>query len=921
MEYPLTTVTQSILSQSCGDDRDVDVVAGNFDGGNGVYWDNKSSTATKRFVVFSYQRDFNMLWGLHKGEGGLGQTIENVINANYKPDPRRLGPAIAKELTLVVIWDGMPESDSSPMNIGGYVTPYDWAVIFSYSLFNSATKSKSKPHIRIFILDLKSQEYSGCFGIKTFNGFHAQFPWIQIYRPVAKESLMAAAVDVAEAHVRSALPVGCLGFDHFVADVMDLKRSLSTFHDDDDENRLDDLEAAVNLWASNLVKPGDRHTVANLIGPIILANGFMNGGADIVGKIAESSQLRGALVELILAIGLVAMGRHGYNASALLPSSDDKFGRKRKLKFVLVDDQYALGFHHVLSRLIFGNSYKPSRTAALEVEWVYNLPDRNLGIRCYNGANAILEKISDAGKIDDWNKPRYLSLPSGGDILLLDLRLWTEDSQKMIFLTSLKKVCDQIGVGKLCEKDDYFRKAYDAIQNENTQDETATLVFLPLLLSYYDPSLPIVLFSSTHQRAVIEMVSHRPNIITDFSKPLLGNYVRAQDCGEILRDLRKALEKAIELHEARVVWERIVAIEIVAPTFFCKHDLSYTLYNVPPGKENNFKAAYGVNALKGDMNYSIDTCEIQKLLAECYQQYILRHGYFDFVTIPWEFIEGNLPEDSDVVDFSQLALFPRNGGGVLLKNIRHKKAHGKKITRKNTMLPYQWRWMAILEFLVLLDFLSQAGSQDDELPQLTGLRLGCLPNMHAVLNNLDKQKDFLRYSTLLALEIWKQAPQSFSDTTKNFLRTLSPVALSLSNPAGLGNSDLRNTKRIQGALVEVTQATTSKRVQQMVNKAPSHLRHKHPPEKKMQPHNKKTQTKPQKVESVFVQSVEAGGFWVTFYKSNIGKVNKDSHPPSGWCPSDGQASLPAEGEEIKIIFTPDRGDREGFCLVRQVAVA
>lgn len=782
MEYPLTTVTQSILSQSCGDDRDVDVVAGNFNGGDGVYWDNKSSIATKRFVVFSYQRDFNMLWGLHRGEGGLGQAIENVINANYKPDPRRPGQHIAKELTLVVVWDGMPESDSSPMNIGGYVTPYDWAVIFSYSLFKSAAKSKSKPHVRIFILDLKSQEYCGCFGIKTFNLLHNQFPWIQIYRPVGKETLMTAAVDVAEAHVRAALPLGCFGFDHFVSDIQDLKRSLSTFHDDD-ENRLDDLEAAVNLWASNLVRPGDRHTVANLIGPITLANGFMNGGADIVGKIAESSQLRGALVELILATGLVAMGRYGYNAPALLPCSDDKFGRKRKLKFVLVDDQYALGFHHVLSRLIFGNSYKPSQAALPGAEWSYNALNRDSGIKCYNGADALLKVIVDAGKIDDWDSPRYLSLPSGGDILLLDLRLWTEDGQKRNFLAALKKVCDQLEVGQLRNKDSCFKKAYDAIQNEDTQDETATLVLLPLLLSYYDPSLPIVLFSSTHQRAVIEMVAHRPNIITDFSKPLLGNYVQAQDCGELLRNLRAALEKAIELHEARVIWERIVAIKISPPTFYtCKSHAPNAVYNVPsvpPDDSAKFESAYGASKLYGDKGYSMSQGEITKLLAEYYQQYFLRGAYFDFVTVPWEFIENNLQSNCQVLDFDHRSLYRKGGGGALIQRLRNLKTHGEKMADRTALQPSQWRSLGIVEFLAFLDFLSQDGDMDQVLPSMSAelkSKLKKLPRLFDYKGQ-EKQDNLLRYSVLLALELWDDLPQSFSSTTKDALRAFAPTVL------------------------------------------------------------------------------------------------------------------------------------------------
>jgi hypothetical protein len=662
------------------------------------------------------------------------------------------------------------------MNVGRYVTPFDWAVMFSCYLFrvanDSLNKDKPKPKVRLLILDLKSHEYGTSFGVKAFQALHGQFPWIQAYRPVGKQSYKSLAMITSGdefAHTRAAFPLDVFGLEHFIQDVLHTDRILFTFHEFDDVDRQNNLEIAVGLWGNYLVKPGDRHTVANLIGPLILAQGFSSKQQRdrIVKAITEGSPLRNALAQLVYATGLASpvIVQGGSLSGLLQAGKPGKLGRSNNLKFILIDDQYASGFHHVLTGLIFGDKYNPNEAPRNIEPWERGFP--NCGsIKCYCQAEALLNILSQSPAITDWDTPRKLNLPDNGDILLLDLRLWLEDDQKQGFFDALKNVCTHLDVKALCRKDSSFKQAFEAV-NGKEPNETAALVLLPLLLSYYDPSLPIVLFSSTHQRAVIEMVAHRPNIITDFSKPLLGNYVKITEAGDFLKDLRVALEKAIKLHEERIILERIVSLVSRAPKFFIMDDRNPEIFNQQP--------------FNIEIDYPLTADGIKQQLGYYFQHYILRAAYFDFVSIPWEFIEGgltnglaktkvkiNLKERIDVTNTSHMDDFPKNGGGLLLKQLRHKKAHGDLTDLLSSLQSKDenWRCFSILEFLVFIDFLEQSGANVDS-PCKRIKSLFEAKDAPLVDGNI------LEYSLTLIGAVWDRcANQSFSQETKDIVQAL-----------------------------------------------------------------------------------------------------------------------------------------------------
>ncbi|MCB1092388.1 MAG: hypothetical protein KDL87_12705, partial [Verrucomicrobiae bacterium] len=67
---------------------------------------------------------------------------------------------------------------------------------------------------------------------------------------------------------------------------------------------------------------------------------------------------------------------------------------------------------------------------------------------------------------------------------------------------------------------------------------------LPRLLSLLDPSLPIVVFSSTHRTEFIEPFRSYGNLVTDFHKPVLTGL--AGDWDEAVREMHSAFVDAMD---------------------------------------------------------------------------------------------------------------------------------------------------------------------------------------------------------------------------------------------------------------------------------------------------------------------------------------------------------------------------------------
>jgi hypothetical protein len=707
----------------------------------------------KACFVASFREDFDYLWGFGT------ETDDDSFRVWMTPENR-------EDLrTIVLIWDGMPPSPASTINIGDYVTPYDWAFALSWNVYerwrdnreqDSELSIQELPQLRILIIDLNSQEHSGAFALKAFLTIGSALPWIQVYRAVqtyrTEMSALPSSDDYSISLLRSVIPPGSFGLQTFFEDIASSSRILSLRDAQSESDRFAVLDSLIGLWKSHLVRPGDRHIIGNLLAPLLLAQGLPKALRDKARKkISSQNPLSNALEKLIHAIGL---GEVTSASPARVPNKGilaamgreaDVFARRKSLRFLLIDDQFRLGFHHVLAYLLFGGRYgSPSEILldgkAEENKWSYKV-DQVGELRCEETAETLFCSLEALGHVEDWQAPRILDLSGGCDVLILDLRLWTKREDRETFLTRLIGICDRLGADRIRERgsplfDAAFNRAYERASGILTDggaelSEIEALMLLPLTLSFCDPSLPIILFSSTQQRTVVQSLSNHPNIITNFAKPILSGYGEDSNAADLAWNIQRAISTAIHLHEARCIWERLVNLEWTnIPAFevfagrYDQRMKMMAVYNESPGAftdPNNWCAeSWRYDA--GSSIPRITSVQLRALLARHYVHYIERGLYFDFASVPWEVLEGNLTPtevlDNPFIENPNFGFDPEDRRNQYIADfiqvVRHKKAHGHGRSPQNDDEAEEHRLATILQFLFLLDFLE--GRSEPEAP-------------------------------------------------------------------------------------------------------------------------------------------------------------------------------------------------------------
>jgi hypothetical protein len=702
----------------------------------------KQPQPTTEFLILSYKNDFEYLWA-------LGSTVPEGLVAWITSGDE------AATHNLVLVWDGMPAVPKhSGINIENYVTPYDWALAISCVVSDiggsgsHASNTSRAPHLRILIVDLKSQEYASSFAHQSFRVIGHALPWVQFYRPLQSENTQIAAALTADESslpfLRSAIVPGSLGSETFIDDVQSIEnRILSLRQAQDEQDRSEILNSLLALWRSNLVRAGDRHNVGNLLAPLVLAQGLpkkLRSPAEE--RIGELNPLRRALGTLVDIVGLGSSKKSGHSSlpeSGILQVLKDQhnlFKRRNNVRVLLIDDQYQLGYNHLLGYALFGKQYVPA--SVRERQGVWRAKSELGRLYCMASANClfkILERTTPLGK--SWPAPRVF--PLSCDVLVLDLRLWTDKEGRRAFLERLVKISDHLQAWAINDEklNAALSRAREIIgprdqgrENEATQtngdeqeaSEVEALALMPLLLSYYDPSLPIMLFSSTHQRTLLASVSHRPNIITQFTKPILSGYGEDETPVELGRNLGKAFTAAIELHESRPCWMRAARTDWKSTAVF------EIAWPADAGKVTVYNSSVTVWPMEqrriagGQMSPKLKAGSLRALLADHYQHYIEGAQYYDYASIPWETIEGSLipdrfldnPHSSNPHFSMETDLSPRNHITELLRHLRNKKTHGQAHAPREEWEKAEYRLAAIFAFKFLLDFLN------DEIAPLDG---------------------------------------------------------------------------------------------------------------------------------------------------------------------------------------------------------
>ena len=368
-----------------------------------------------------------------------------------------------------------------------------------------------------------------------------------------------------------------------------------------------------------LTAPGpesDHHYLASLIGPMILT-----GTTDL----GDSDQT--ALLSLFKAVDLI-------NEGGILPRgvfSDSS------VRLLVVDDQVNQGWDKWVKLMAPNCRIEKLDTPHSLVTAI----ETKLANRGENPDCRFSLSFPTATQVDDTDAQSDSQPNPQETILLLDLRLFSGNiAQEVAFVRAILPMCRQ-----------YFRApsrlAWPGFSStelntvdtwcDNPKPETRAhflaLSLLPRLLALADMSVPIVLFSSTGQRRIIELLKPYGNIITCFEKPRFTATKSTDLIKETQVRFVEALTKAGELlaarRQCRFVITPVPGIPAekaitTAQTRYVELFLDEQDWN--PRNANSFFTVCGCFAV-----YEAPTLEGAKSKADLFDNYLVERGlrYFE----------------------------------------------------------------------------------------------------------------------------------------------------------------------------------------------------------------------------------------------------------------------------------------------------
>lgn len=446
-------------------------------------------------LVLSYRSAFDELWRL---------------SAAF------LGWLESGEKTVVVVWDGVPGSAPEGVPLDGHVTPFDWAAAVSLRANPAAASWK------IVILDLATPGLATCRAVPSFDLF--------------RDGLTTLLPQVSV--VRRQMVGRCL------------RQILAPTA----RNERLERDLVVRLWTDAISRDSqreDRHALSNIIGPMLLLPA-MSADGRMPTFCAENPQAR-AFLALLRALGIAPgetphssgppEAEHEAGSTEAAPNADQ---HDETLQAVLVDDMHRLGWSEVLAEAL-----RPTGQLV-----------RALGEPAELQALARRYFEHDS-KPSDGTQALAADLPldSPDLVLFLDLRLFPPArlDEERKFVKELVQYARRIAQPDLPLKWPAIPaeelKLVDSWTESTSSDahpgRTAALTLLPRLIALADPFLPIVLFSSTGSRDLLEPLKPYGSIITDFEKPRLWGADPTRVVELAREGMTRALDRARQLLQAR----------------------------------------------------------------------------------------------------------------------------------------------------------------------------------------------------------------------------------------------------------------------------------------------------------------------------------------------------------------------------------
>lgn len=453
---------------------------------------------TKRILVTSYMEDFGYIWAWR----------ENLADWSALGDRH-----------IIVVWDGTPPPGRlGQYNVAEYLTPADWSVMVTLA-------AKEVPQLTI--VDFASHRHQGARTLQTFR---------HLRRMTSSPLPHVHEVDLAGVkQFFSALPT----------------------HTATIQPTREDRSMLRALWNSLLAEgKGTHHAIANIVGPFLLLESLQTAMPE------DRAVLPAALRQLIRVLQ-VSDQESALEADTEAASKQPWFDFTRSLgkwadSVVLIDDLAEDGWGDVLRAML-------GLDAGDRAVRVYLSPMAGgSGNEC-----AVLDLPSHLRRRLDWlrsdkkahSAPPLLIPNAKNPLIFLDIRLFSQSSleQERRFYKDLVVLAREFAaLPAAAWPVDLSDKALEPVERYadgqadiESHDHHTALSLLPRLLALADPTLPIILFSSTGRRAIVEPLIPCNNVIFDFEKPRVagGDLNDVVDRAKV--GFKHAMERVTPLLRAR----------------------------------------------------------------------------------------------------------------------------------------------------------------------------------------------------------------------------------------------------------------------------------------------------------------------------------------------------------------------------------
>lgn len=508
--------------------------------------------AVHGWQVKSYSAEFSWFWKIRAAGAEHEPPLLDWLRENADDQRRR-------DRNLLIVWYGMPSFENRPIKIANHLTPFDWALSLSHHLLS---RDSERPPLRIVILDCHSREMPNASGHYMVDSLLASLPWLWVVRLLPQGDDDRTIADRFGADDLKKLIGNCSQADN----------SVPTLANQDHHQARKIVGALVQAWVGNLARSETHHDVNNILGPLVLHQSFAQ-------TPSEHHLGRQALLQHARWLGL-APDKIGAGSDVWFDAQNVARELNRTMRFVLVDDQINNGWGDVVAAALGLALEAGVRQATPNEITRLAEPVNNVELWGATSPHPLMKRLEEALEIDGTTHDRRFNLlftgNEGGapplEVVLLDLRLATSREAEVAYFEAAIKLAETLterhGDGSwpwrpLADKNGGIDQLKSVVKDyaAGKPGDTTYLQLLTLpvrILASVDLSLPIIVFSSTGQRSVVEEFKGYGNIITAFEKPRFLGYRAGDMLSEAKNNWAAAMKQASGLLRGRTEIQRII---------------------------------------------------------------------------------------------------------------------------------------------------------------------------------------------------------------------------------------------------------------------------------------------------------------------------------------------------------------------------